>query len=258
MSALMQPQTGQSSAPATSWSRSAPRMELKSTALIRTTKQEFACELRDLSERGARIGIGGRTVPERFELVLGGGAVPRLAQVRWTRDEEIGVLFVPRGRGHALPDLQLTGSDGKPVSLAALVSERRSVLVGVVGAFAPERYQTHVTEILERAQELKRSGFARLICVAPNDPWTVKAWAAIFDPERRLTILSDGNLDLARWLGATFVSSRKRQLGVRSRSYMALLRDGAIEKLTVNDIAPNLVFNERPPVRGEPVDCEPF
>jgi 2-Cys peroxiredoxin 5 len=233
-------------------------MELKSAALIRTAKQEFACELRDLSERGARIGIGGRTVPERFELMLGGGSVPRLAQVCWTRGNEIGVQFVPRGRGHALPDLQLTNSEGKIISLSALVSERRSVLVGVVGAFAPDRYQTHAAEIVERAQELKRSGFARLICVAPNDPWTVKAWAGVFDPERRLTFLSDGNLDLARWLGATFVSSRKRQLGVRSRSYLALLREGTIEKLTVNDIAANLVFNERPEVRNSELGSEAF
>ena len=51
------------------FSRSAPRVELKSGATIKTAKHEFACELCDLSERGARIRIGGRAVPEQFELV---------------------------------------------------------------------------------------------------------------------------------------------------------------------------------------------
>lgn len=204
--------------------------------------------------------VGTRAVPDRFELLLGDGAVPRLAQVRWVRGEEIGVQFVPRTRGDAIPDLYLASPQGKAVNLRPLVSSRRSVLVGVVGAFAPERYQVHLAEVLSRALDLHRSGYVRLLCAAPNDPWTVKAWAEIVDPERKLTFLSDGNLDLARWLGASFVTSRRRHLGARSRSYLALLRDGVIEKLTVDNVAPNLVFNERQHSRegGAAADDEVF
>jgi 2-Cys peroxiredoxin 5 len=220
-------------------------MELKSGALIKTARNEFACELCDLSERGARIKTGNRSVPERFDLVLGEGAVARLAQVRWNRGDEVGVQFVPRAPGDCIPDIYLANALGKSVNLRTLVSNRRSVLVGVVGAFAPERFQVHLTEVLSRAMDLHRCGYVRLICAAPNDPWTVKAWAEIVDPNRLLTFVSDGNLDLARWLGVTFVTSRKRHLGARSRSYLALLREGVIEKLTIDSVAPALVFDER-------------
>jgi 2-Cys peroxiredoxin 5 len=233
-----------SRARAAGWTRSAPRLELKSGASIKTSKQEFACELCDLSERGARLKAG-RAVPDRFDLVLGDGGLPRLAQVRWTRGDEIGVQFVQRTSGARIPDVYLASPEGRSVNLRTLVSNRRSILVGVVGAFAPEHLQIHLAEVLSRADDLERSGYVRLICAAPNDPWTVGAWAEIIDPQRRLTFLSDGNLDLARWFGATFVTARKRHLGTRSRSYLALLRDGAIDNLTVDSIDPSLVFNER-------------
>ena len=225
--------------------RSAPRMELKSTASIRTAKHDFPCELCDLSERGARIRFAGQPVPDRFDLVLGNGELPRLAQIRWTKGDETGVEFISRGSGDRIPDVFLATPIGKTVNLRPLVSQRRSVLAGVVGAFAPERFQIHLTEVLTRAEDLYRAGYVRLICAVPNDPWTLKAWSETIDPERRITFLSDGNLDLARWLGATFVTSRRRHLGARSRSYLALIREGVIEKLTIDTVAANLVFDER-------------
>jgi len=245
MSARIQTRPEESPSRSAGWSRSAPRLELKSGASIKTPKHEFACELCDLSERGARLKVVGRAVPDRFELLLGDGSLPRLTQVRWTKGEEIGVQFVSRASGARIPDVYLANTRGKNVNLKSLVNNRRSVLVGVVGAFAPESLQIHLAEVLSRADDLERCGFVRLICAAPNDPWTVKAWAEMIDPQRRLTFLSDGNLDLARWLGATFVTARKRHLGARSRSYLALLREGVIDNLTIDSIAPGLVFHER-------------
>lgn len=249
MSARIQTRPEDAPARASTWTRAAPRVELKSTALIMAAKHEFPCELCDISEKGARLRVVGRAVPEQFDLVLGDGALPRLAQVRWTRGEEIGVQFIPRTTGARIPDVFLATPQGKTVNLKSLVSNRRSVLVGVVGAFAPERLQIHLAEVLSRAEDLQRCGYLKLICAAPNDPWTVKAWAESIDPQRQLTFLSDGNLDLARWLGVTFVTSRKRHLGARSRSYLALLREGVIDNFTLDSVAANLVFDER---RGLP------
>lgn len=200
----------------------------------------------DLSERGARLGIGASDLPDNFEVSLDGQTVARSAQVRWRRGAEIGIQFVPRRSGEAIPDIHLgvVEGPGRTVNVRQLVANGRSVLVGVVGAFAPERLQLHLTEVQNRAPDLHRLGFTRLICIAPNDPWTVKAWAAIIDPEHRLAFLSDGNLDLARWLGTTFFTSRRRHLGTRSRSYLALVQSGQIERLTLDDVS-GLVFDER-------------
>jgi peroxiredoxin len=117
-------------------------------------------------------------------------------------------------------------------------------LVGVVGAFAPERLHIHLTEVHTKAVELHRAGFTRLVCVAPNDPWTVKAWANVVDLERRLTFLCDGHLEFGRWLGATFTTSKRRHLGARPRSYLALVRSGVIERLTFDSVVAALMFEE--------------
>jgi 2-Cys peroxiredoxin 5 len=203
-------------------------------------------QILDMSERGARLAIPGSLDCDVFELAMARKVPGRAARVRWRRGNEVGVQFGTRSEGDAIPAIHLAAADPPhpPVNLGQLVSEGRSVLVGVVGAFAPERLQIHLTEVHTKATGLYRAGFSRLICVAPNDPWTVKAWASVVDPERRLMFLCDGHLELGRWLGATFTTSKRRHLGPRPRSYLALVRAGVIERLTFDSVAAALMFDE--------------
>lgn len=230
--------------------RSEPRSSRSPSALVRVGDDEHECTIVDLSERGARLSTAAESLPDTFELSLDGRALTRSAQVRWRNGGEIGIQFLPRKRGDVVPEIHLGAIEGphRTVDLRPLVANGRSVLVGVVGAFAPERLHLHLTEVQNRAPDLHRLGFARIICVAPNDPWTVRAWASTIDPEHRLHFLSDGNLDLARWLGVSFFTSRRRHLGPRSRSYLALLRAGVIERLTLDDVS-GLSFDERAEAR---------
>ncbi|MBM0207522.1 hypothetical protein JNW90_34495 [Micromonospora sp. STR1s_5] len=71
--------------------------------------------------------------------------------------------------------------------------------------------------------------------MVPNDPWTVRAWSSSIDPEHRLIFLADGNLELARWLGATFLTEPSLQFGARSRGYLAMVDAGRIERLTLDE-----------------------
>lgn len=226
--------------------RSEPRLPPTSSALIIAEGAEQTCEILDLSERGARLAISGPLQWNSFELALARRAPPRAAHVRWRRGNEVGVQFLARREGDVIPGIHLAMADPPHTALniEQLVTEGRVVVVGVVGAFAPERLQIHLTEVHRKAMDLHRAGFARLICIAPNDPWTVKAWARVVDPERRLMFLCDGNLEFARWLGATFTTSKRRHLGVRPRSYLALLRSGTIERLTFDGLASALVSDE--------------
>ena len=230
--------------------RSEPRSSRSPSALVKTGDDEHECTIIDLSERGARLATPVENLPDIFEVSVDGRALTRSAQVRWRRGGEIGIQFLPRRRGDAVPEIHLGTFEGphRTVDLRPLVANGRSVLVGVVGAFAPERLHVHLTEVQNRAPDLHRLGFKRMICIAPNDPWTVRAWASTIDPERRLTFLSDGNLDLARWLGVSFFTSRRRHLGPRSRSYLALLRAGVIERLTLDEVS-GLSFDERAEAR---------
>jgi peroxiredoxin len=138
-------------------------------------------------------------------------------------------------QGDRIPSVRLArhrenGIEG--VSLDGELAGRRVAIVGVIGAFTPVCTEDHVPEFVSGAAAIKRLGYDRVICVVPNDPWTVKAWADQVDPEGRVTFLSDGNLELARRLGVT-VPAQDYYLGDRPRRYLLIAVDGSVERLTV-------------------------
>lgn len=52
------------------------------------------CIVRDFSDAGARLAFGDAVaVPVRFELRIGADGAWRPAQVRWRRDDQVGVSF---------------------------------------------------------------------------------------------------------------------------------------------------------------------
>ncbi len=87
------------------------------------------------------------------------------------------------------------------VPLQKLLQDGRSLIFGVPGAFTPVCTEHHVPDYVKNEAMLRRSGYDQLICVAPNDPFTLSAWSRLVDPENTLLFLSDGNGDLARSLG---------------------------------------------------------
>jgi peroxiredoxin len=138
-------------------------------------------------------------------------------------------------QGDRIPSVRLArqGENGiEGVPLDGELSGRRVAIVGVVGAFTPVCTEDHVPEFVSGAAAIRRLGYDRVICVVPNDPWTVKAWAEQVDPQGRVTFLSDGNLELARRLGVA-MQGQDYYLGERSRRYLLIAVDGSIERLTV-------------------------
>ena len=157
-----------------------------------------------------------------------------LLKALWTL---VGERYVSRlvKHGDRIPSVRLArhrenGIEGVP--LDGELAGRRVAIVGVVGAFTPVCTEDHVPEFVSGAAAIRALGYDRIICVVPNDPWTVKAWAEQVDPERRVTFLSDGNLELARRLGVA-MQAQDYYLGERSRRYLLIAVDGSVERLTV-------------------------
>lgn len=99
---------------------------------------------------------------------------------------------------------------------------KRAVIVGIPGAFTPVCTCEHVPDLLRNAPRLREGGIEAIVCVAPNDPWAVDAWAGSVDPDGELEFLSDGNLSLARALGVNVVDS-ENMLGETSGRYMMIV-----------------------------------
>lgn len=118
------------------------------------------------------------------------------------------------------------------VSLQEHIAGKRVVVVGIPGAFTPVCTFEHVPDLLRNVARLRASGIDDVICVAPNDPWAVNAWAECVDPDNKIEFLSDGNLALARALGVTIIDS-ENMLGETSARYMLLVSGGVVRRLTV-------------------------
>jgi len=127
---------------------------------------------------------------------------------------------------------QLVGGSVREVDLQTLVGKDRVVIVGIPGAFTPVCTCEHIPDLLTNVARFRANRVKHIICVAPDNPWIVEAWARAVDPEGRLLFLSDGNLSLARALGVNVID-RALFLGEVSTRYMMLAEAGCVRRLTV-------------------------
>jgi len=80
--------------PASVTNRFEERTVTLAPARITRAGLEIDCTVRDISSKGARLRVpDARAVPEQFELLLNRTGERRVAEVRWRRRTEIGVLF---------------------------------------------------------------------------------------------------------------------------------------------------------------------
>lgn len=127
---------------------------------------------------------------------------------------------------------RLVNGDVELVYLSELLAGRRAVVVGVPGAFTPVCSCQHIPDLLGNVERLRAAGMDYVICVAPNSPWAVEAWAERVDPAGKLTFLSDGNLALARALGVN-IADHRNLLGETSARYMLVAGNGIVHRLNV-------------------------
>jgi peroxiredoxin len=85
-----------------------------------------------------------------------------------------------------------------------------------------------------RSDELLAKGVDRIYCVSVNDPYVMAAWARSQGVDGRVTLLADGNGELARAMGLEIDLSRGG-LGTRNRRYAAVIEDGVVTHLALEE-----------------------
>lgn len=85
---------------------------------------------------------------------------------------------------------------------------------------------------LELHDELIAKGIDEIWCVAVNDAFVMGAWGRDRDVQGRIRMLADGSGKWTRALGLEFDLS-ERGLGVRSQRYSAVIEDGIVRQLNV-------------------------
>ncbi|HKR87199.1 MAG TPA: peroxiredoxin [Phenylobacterium sp.] len=146
-------------------------------------------------------------------------------------------------RGDRLPDASLAFIEGGELAIrktSQLFARGRFVIVGAPGAFTPVCTQLHLPGFVDSAPSLLASGFDGLVCIAPNDPWTLAAWSRRIDPEGRLRFLSDGNLEFGRSAGL-LARAPELFMGVCLQRFLLIAQNGMVERIHVepeiNDVS---------------------
>jgi peroxiredoxin len=87
---------------------------------------------------------------------------------------------------------------------------------------------------VERADELKAKGVTTIACVAVNDPFVMDAWGKAHGVGDDILMLADGNGEFTAAMGLELDGSGFG-LGKRSKRYAAIVEDGVLTSLDVDE-----------------------
>ena len=136
--------------------------------------------------------------------------------------------------GEALPETNLTtmGPDGPRPIGADFFKGRTIALFAVPGAYTPTCSAKHLPSFIDKADAIKAKGVDDIACVSVNDVFVMSAWGKANGADGKVTMIADGNGDLAKALGLEMDGS-KFGMGTRSQRYAMLVKDGVVTVLDV-------------------------
>ena len=136
--------------------------------------------------------------------------------------------------GDKLPDVKIMkATQGGPeaVQSSEFFAGKKVAMFSVPGAFTPTCSAKHLPSFVEKASDLKAKGVDEIACTAVNDAFVMGAWNRA-DGSDDITMLGDGNGDLAQALGLTMDGSGFG-LGQRGSRWSMVVNDGTVEQLNI-------------------------
>ncbi len=144
--------------------------------------------------------------------------------------------------GDRIPDttlMTMTPDGPAPIASGDALGKGTVVLFAVPGAFTPACSDYHLPGFVQRADELLAKGVDTIACIAVNDAFVLRAWAESVGNDGKVLMLGDGNGEFAAAAGLELDGSAFG-LGTRSRRYAAILRDGVVSELMVEEVPTNV------------------
>ncbi len=106
------------------------------------------------------------------------------------------------------------------------------VLFSVPGAFTPTCSMKHLPGFVTHAEEFKAKGVDRIVCLAVNDAFVMKAWGDQNHVEGKVEMLPDGNGTFTKAIGLEMDGSGFG-LGTRSQRFALVIEDGIAKEVLV-------------------------
>ncbi len=118
--------------------------------------------------------------------------------------------------------------------VANLVKGKKILMFALPGAFTPTCSAKHVPGYLEHFNAIKAKGVDEIWCVAVNDAFVMGAWGRDQKVAGKIRMMADGSAQWTKALGMEF-DLTARGMGVRSQRYAALLDDGVVKVLHLEE-----------------------
>ncbi|MBB5215190.1 peroxiredoxin [Parapusillimonas granuli] len=118
--------------------------------------------------------------------------------------------------------------------VADMVKGKKIALFALPGAFTPTCSAKHLPGYLEHYDQFMSKGIDEIWCVSVNDPFVMGAWGRDCQVNGRVRMLADGSAGWTRAMGLDQDLSA-RGMGVRSKRYSALIEDGVVTQLNVEE-----------------------
>ena len=137
--------------------------------------------------------------------------------------------------GQSLPNVTLTlvTADGpKPVQTKDYFAGKTVILFGLPGAFTPTCHKNHLPGFIANEQAFRAKGVDAIAMTAVNDPFVLSAWSEATGAQGRIHFLADGSAVFAKALGLD-LDLTERGMGVRSKRYSMLVKDGVVKELNI-------------------------
>ncbi len=139
--------------------------------------------------------------------------------------------------GQALPNITVKAQtpDGPAeVAMSSILDGRTVVVFAVPGAFTPTCTLNHLPGFMENRDAILAKGVDEIVCIAVNDPFVVGAWADQAGGRDKMRFIADWDAAFTKAIGMD-IDLSGGGLGVRSKRYSMLVKDGTVTALNVED-----------------------
>ena len=141
-----------------------------------------------------------------------------------------------RKEGYEIPNVEFVFREsGEFVTRTSseLFKGKRVVIFSLPGAFTPTCSAYQLPGFEEKYDDFKNLGIDEIYCISVNDGFVMNAWAQDQNIQN-VKLIPDGNAYFTRSMGM-LVNKSNLGFGERSWRYAAVVKDGIIEKLFVED-----------------------